>query len=77
LSLINVNLHETQKFINTQVRLSNNASERTSIKLLVVWYDHLSKRLVSAENHMAALLPFKVKARFSKGFYTICSRNLW
>lgn len=46
-------------------------TQGASIKFFMVRNYQLSKRLIAAQDDMAAVLTFLVKTNFSQGFYTV------
>ncbi|OIN94791.1 MAG: hypothetical protein AUJ21_04355 [Anaerolineae bacterium CG1_02_58_13] len=63
------------KFVDTQTCLTNNSSQCATVEFFVIWNNDLSKRLISAQNHVTAFLALQVKADFAEGFRAFPPRN--
>ena len=49
-------LEQRVKFLDAEIRLSQDCTQGTPIKLLMVRYDELCKGIVAAQDHVAAVL---------------------
>jgi hypothetical protein len=58
---------ECNEFVHVQTGLANDGAQRPTVKLFVIGYGHLTKRLRSPEDHVIALLTLEDKAGLEQG----------
>ena len=66
-----VRLEQSIEFINTEIGLMQDGAQGATIKFFMVRDYQLSKRLIAAQDNMAAVLTFLVKTNFNQGFHTV------
>jgi hypothetical protein len=68
-------LNQFNKLIYSQACLTDDGAQRTPVKRFVVRHNDLGKRVISAQDHVTALLPLEMKADFAQGFGTFPARD--